>query len=57
MREHAYRAFQIGTDGHVLFRVDLFCESDDEAKDRARQLMDGHAIELWDGACLLTKFE
>ena len=57
MWEHAYRAFEVGTDGHVVGRVDLFCANDDEAKERAKQLVDGHVVELWDGACLLNRFE
>jgi len=38
-------------------RVELFCESDDEAKERARQLVDGHAIELWDEGRRIETFE
>ena len=57
MREHAYRAVQVGDDGHVFLRTDLFCDNDEDAKERARQLVDGHAVQLWDGACMLAKFE
>jgi len=52
MREHAYRAFQMGPDGHVVFRIDLFCDNDDDARKQAKQLIDGHPVELWDGKCL-----
>ena len=54
---HAYRAYIIGSDGHIVRRIDLHCENDDDAKERAKQLVDGHAIELWDGPRKITKFE
>src|SRR5689334_17324890 len=57
MQEHAYRALQVGENGHVVLRIDLFCDKDEDAEERARQLVDGHAVELWDGACMLAKFE
>lgn len=42
-----YRAYITGQDGHILRPVDLHCENDDAAKERARQLVDGHDVELW----------
>ena len=42
-----YRAFVIGPDGHVRQRFDLWCATEGEAKERARQLVDGHDVELW----------
>jgi len=53
---HGYRAY-IGPDGHVQDRVDLFCENDDDAQERAKQLVDGHAVELWDEARKIARFE
>jgi hypothetical protein len=58
MLEHAYRAYEIGEDGHVRGRTDLLqCRNDEAAKEHAMRLVDGHAIELWDGPCRLAKFE
>jgi hypothetical protein len=58
MVEHAYRAYEIGEDGHVRGRTDLLqCRNDQAAKEHAMRLVDGHAIELWDGPCWLAKFE
>jgi hypothetical protein len=58
MVEHAYRAYEIGEDGHVRGRTDLLqCRNDQAAKEHAMRLVDGHAIELWDGPCRLAKFE
>jgi hypothetical protein len=37
----------MGNDGHILRPVDLFCENDEAAKEQARQLVDGHDVELW----------
>ena len=54
---HGYRAYIIGSDGHIMGRIDLMCESEDEAKERAEQLVDGHAIELWYEACKIARFE
>ena len=42
-----YRVFIVGPDGHVRFRHDLRGVTEDEAKERAKQLMDGHDVELW----------
>lgn len=42
-----YRAFIMGPDGHVQNRVDLRCNDESEAIGLARQLVDGHDVELW----------
>ena len=42
-----YRAYIMGTDGHVQNRVDLRCDDDVEAIKLAKQLVDGHDVELW----------
>jgi hypothetical protein len=42
-----YRAYIMGPDGHVQYRVDLRCNDEDEAAGLARQLVDGHDVELW----------
>jgi len=54
---HGYRAYAIGPDGHIVGRMDLFCSNDDDAKERAKKLVDGHAVELWDGARKIASFE
>jgi hypothetical protein len=46
--EH-YRAYLIGLDGHFLKVVDIVTENDETASERARQLVDGHDVELWQG--------
>ena len=42
-----YRAYIMGLDGHVQNRVDLRCNDESEAISLARQLVDGHDVELW----------
>ena len=52
-----YYAFVIGEDGHFTKRIEIICENDEEAKRRARQLVDGHAIELWQEARMIETFD
>jgi hypothetical protein len=42
-----YRAFIMGPDGHIQDRVDLRCNDELEAIELAKQLVDGHDVELW----------
>ncbi len=51
-----YRAYIIGADGHFVRAVELLCPDDDAAKACARQLVDGHDIELWQGDRKIAKF-
>jgi hypothetical protein len=37
----------LGADGHVIKRVVVSCNDDDEAKHLAKQPADGHAVEPW----------
>jgi hypothetical protein len=46
-RMQEYRAYIMGSDGHVQKRVDLRCNDEPEAIERAKQLVDGHDVELW----------
>jgi hypothetical protein len=42
-----YRACLMNDDGSVERSLQLVCPDDDSAREYARQLADGHAIELW----------
>jgi hypothetical protein len=42
-----YRAYLIGHDGHFRNAVPLVCADDAEAEEKAKQLVDGHDVELW----------
>ncbi|WP_426536674.1 hypothetical protein [Bradyrhizobium sp. McL0615] len=52
-----YKVYAIGPDGHIILRIDLVCDDDAAAKERARQLVDAHPIELWRGEDFLGRFE
>jgi hypothetical protein len=42
-----YRAYILDSDGHIVEPVDFECDDDEAAKERAKQLVDGHDVELW----------
>ena len=52
-----YRAYILGPNGHIQNRVDLVCEEEAMAKDKAKQLVDGHDIELWQGDRMIATFK
>jgi hypothetical protein len=45
-----YVAFVLTPRGQIFKTVDLNCASDEDAKGKAQQLVDGHAVELWEGS-------
>lgn len=50
-----YRAYMIGDGGRVETATPLEALDDETAIEQARQLMDGHLIELWDRTRLIAK--
>jgi hypothetical protein len=54
---HGYRAYIIGQDGRIKDRIEFHCEHESEAKERAKQLVDGAAVELWDQARKIVRFD
>lgn len=54
--QHIYRAFLISSDHHIVDRVEIEFDGDDTAKERAKRLVDGHDVELWDGTRKIAKF-
>ena len=52
-----YYAYFIGVDGHIAKRVGIVCDDDEEAKGFVKQMVGGHAIELWHEARMITTFE
>jgi hypothetical protein len=42
-----YRAYLLGSDDHFRKAVHLICSDDAEAIEKAKQLVDGHDVELW----------
>jgi hypothetical protein len=51
-----YWAIVISPEGNVFSRLDLFCETEDEAKERVRQLVADKPVELWDGPRRVARF-
>jgi hypothetical protein len=51
-----YRAYVLGEDGHFVRSVELVCPDDDTAKEYARNLVDGHDVELWQGERKIETF-
>ena len=52
-----YRAYTVGLDGRFIGYEPLVCADDAEAIEKLKQLVDGHAMELWSGERLVTKLE
>ena len=52
-----YYADLIGVDGRVSKRIAIVGDDDEEAKRFAKQMVDGHAIELWQEARKIATFE
>lgn len=52
-----YRAYTIRQDGHFNDYKARSCDEDRDAIEWARQLVIGHAIELWCGARFVVKLE
>ena len=52
-----YRVYFVGPEGHFFGFEPLICGSDDEALAEAKQLVDGHAVELWSGNRFITKLK
>ena len=50
-----YRAYIIGPDGHFANALDLDCEHDAAAIESAKQFVNGHDIEVWQGGRMVTR--
>ena len=52
-----YHAHLIDVDGCTSKRVAIVCDDDEEAKRVAKQMVDGHALELWQETRKIATFE
>jgi len=52
-----YRAYMMGEDGHFVCSRAFICDDDADATTWARQLIDGHDIELWSGERFVIRLE
>jgi hypothetical protein len=52
-----YRAYIIDADGHIVEAVPMVCVDDAEATKKAKRLVDGRDVELWQRARKIVRFE
>jgi hypothetical protein len=52
-----YRVFVIGLGGHVIDRFEFWCQNDEEAKEKAQQLLGGQDGELWQQGRRIAEFK
>jgi|EndMetStandDraft_8_1072994.scaffolds.fasta_scaffold568132_2 hypothetical protein len=52
-----YRAYSIGRDGQIIHCIDLVGRDDEAAKQRVKQMVDSHWIELWQEGRKVATFE
>jgi hypothetical protein len=53
-----YRVYYVGkVSGHFVGREEFTCPSDEAALERAKQLVDGLAVELWEGDRFIARIE
>ena len=52
-----YYAYIIDDDGHITSRVSVFGKDDAEARRLAKELVDCHAVELWQESRMVERFE
>jgi hypothetical protein len=50
-----YRIYTVGIYGHFIGFEPLVCADDAEATDKAKRLVDGHAVEVWSGQRLVAR--
>ena len=50
-----YRAYLIDHDGHIKSFEPLVCADDVAAITTAKRLVDGHDVEVWQGARIVTR--
>jgi hypothetical protein len=42
-----YRAYVLDDEGHITGVHEMNCANDEEARQKAAQLLDGHELEVW----------
>ena len=52
----AYRAFRVDASGRIYRSHVLDCETDEQAIAAAREFVDAHGVQLWDGSRKLMDF-
>ena len=52
-----YYAYIFDDKDHIKGRVEIITDTDTEARRLAKQLVDGHAVELWEESRKVERFE
>ena len=52
-----YQAFELTSRDEAVTRIDLHCNSLEDAKERAKQLVQDRPVELWEGPMRIARFE
>jgi hypothetical protein len=52
-----YRAYAIGSDGHIVKAAALVCDDDDQAIARAKLEFGNYAIEVWSGVRFVVRLD
>ena len=52
-----YQAFELTSRDEAIARIDLHCTSLEDAKERAKQLVQDRPVELWEGPMRIARFE
>lgn len=47
----------LGVCGYEVLNTSILAVGDDDAKIKAQALVDGHAVDLWDGMRFIERFE
>ena len=53
----SYRVYFLNGQGRIVRAAELNCDTDEEATEQAKALASGQAVELWDRARLIGRFE
>jgi hypothetical protein len=53
----AYRVYPVGESGHYIGRLEIDCPDDETALGRAKEIADGHAVELWEGKRFIARLD
>ena len=52
-----YQAFELTAQDEAITRIDIHCRSLEDAKERAKQLVQDRPVELWEGPMRIARFE
>ena len=57
MQVAEYKVYVLRDDGHVISRLDLFCDGVEHAKEWAKSLVDDKPVELWERSIRIERFD